>query len=340
MVLTSLAGLSKHLPCPPPCCRDTEQPGHLEESPTDGTQTLNGIHGLAKTEPADPLSTETTVNKFGVFCCYSLPPLHDPEEDLFLDNFVNPTSLIHNPQPELHNNPLCPFGSSILSHAKEKVLGALSPFTNITVFRLMHWLHSGSVLKSASELTCLVCDVFLPANYSHDHILDFNADQENTYLNEYTTTSSAFSADNGWCQGYVLIPLPKEWCTHSCEADAPQLQVTNIFYCLLVEVIKAAYQDPTAYCFHWFPFQFLWQCHPTSPPEQVYTNIYNSDTMLQEHKKICTKAKNDQEQGDNDGLEYAIVPISLYLDSTHLTSFGTASLWPIYTFFASIFKYF
>lgn len=38
-------------------------------------------------------------------------------------------------------------------------------------------------------------------------------------------------------------------------------------------------------------------------------------------------------------LENIVVPIMAYSDSTHLTSFGTASLWPIYFFIGLTSKY-
>jgi len=38
-------------------------------------------------------------------------------------------------------------------------------------------------------------------------------------------------------------------------------------------------------------------------------------------------------------LEKAIVPLITYSNSTHLASFGMASLWPIYIWFGNILKY-
>ena len=38
-------------------------------------------------------------------------------------------------------------------------------------------------------------------------------------------------------------------------------------------------------------------------------------------------------------LEIVVACILLYSDSTHLTNFGTASLWPIYLYFGNLSKY-
>lgn len=43
--------------------------------------------------------------------------------------------------------------------------------------------------------------------------------------------------------------------------------------------------------------------------------------------------------GDADNIEYTVAPLMMWSDSTHLTNFGTASLWPIYMFFGWLSKY-
>lgn len=55
--------------------------------------------------------------------------------------------------------------------------------------------------------------------------------------------------------------------------------------------------------------------------------------MLEENAKIQALL------GDNPDTEVAILALMLWSDSTHLTSFGMASLWPIYLFFGNILKY-
>ncbi|KAH9848677.1 hypothetical protein C2E23DRAFT_763412 [Lenzites betulinus] len=46
-----------------------------------------------------------------------------------------------------------------------------------------------------------------------------------------------------------------------------------------------------------------------------------------------------RQPGDPDHLEYAVGPWGLYSDSTHLSSFGHASLWPAYAYFLAQSKY-
>ncbi|KAI1784806.1 hypothetical protein LXA43DRAFT_1100996 [Ganoderma leucocontextum] len=69
---------------------------------------------------------------------------------------------------------------------------------------------------------------------------------------------------------------------------------------------------------------------------RVYSEVYNSDAMLEADARLREQPR---EVGDPDDLEYFVIAIILWSDSTHLTSFGSASLWPIYLYFANQSKY-
>ncbi len=71
-------------------------------------------------------------------------------------------------------------------------------------------------------------------------------------------------------------------------------------------------------------------------PERVYTEGYTCDTLLKEDAKIRSQPRNPD---DADNVEYSVVPLMLWSDSTHLANFGTASLWPIYLYLGNLSKY-
>ena len=91
--------------------------------------------------------------------------------------------------------------------------------------------------------------------------------------------------------------------------------------------------------YHWLPFKLFRKratpSDPDAPPERLYTDIYNSDAMLEEHKAIQALDRNPDDAPD---IEYVVAPILVYSDSTHLANFGTVSL-PIYVFFGNLTKY-
>ncbi|OBZ79049.1 hypothetical protein A0H81_01502 [Grifola frondosa] len=92
--------------------------------------------------------------------------------------------------------------------------------------------------------------------------------------------------------------------------------------------------------FHFVPFKLFWERESSdgSDPkrERVYTDIFNSDAMLEADAELRAQPRNPDDDPD---IEYAIAPILVWSDATHLASFGSASLWPIYAFFGNLSKY-
>ncbi|KAI0350553.1 hypothetical protein OH77DRAFT_1488941 [Trametes cingulata] len=300
--------------------------------------------------PSPRPAFETRANRFGVFRHYTTLPAHDPEEGLTLDAFTSIRTHTRPASSLLQRTPVYAFGAQALRIIKDAGATAFAPFANITTFRLMHWLYSGSNMKTPSELNRLIHDVILAPEFHLDHVSNFNACRENERLDAHVDKPEAFAASDGWREGEVRIRLPKERVRHSSEEAAPELVVSGVYHRSLLELVKAACQDTPSKAFHWVPFKlFHRQKSPTAegaalpasppPPERLYGDAYTADAMIEEHEKIQVKARQDREPGDTPDTEYAAVPLLLSSDSTHLTNFGSAALWPIYVFFASLSKY-
>ena len=132
----------------------------------------------------------------------------------------------------------------------------------------------------------------------------------------------------------VYIPLPASGTCFASEAVAPQLPVPGLFHWPLLGVLKAALQETVAEHFHLFPFQEYWQPDPEIPVEHLYSKLYSSDVFTQEYERI-----HSQPHEPGCGLKTVIIGFMLWSDSMHLTSFGKASLWPIYLFIGNLSKY-
>ncbi len=313
---TTLAGLPEQLcprpPPPPPPAAIVPDPPHIPTPPP--------------VPPPEPVNTQP--NRFGVFRQYFPSiPLRDPEDGLTINAFTD-TRTHTRPPPSLKERDLIrPFGTRLVTALDSAATTTFAPFKNISILRCMRWLYTGA------------------PEYCREHLDGFDAARENQKLDKFLATSSAFSADDGWRQASVEISLPKEGVSHPSEEAAPKFKVKNVFLRSLSEVMQARYQDIRASRFHMFPFRLFWQRRPSSPgmppppPMQLWSDTYNSDAMIQEHEKIQEKARVDREPGDADDVEYVVAPILLYSDSTHLASFGTAALWPIYSFFGALTKY-
>ncbi|KAI9057374.1 hypothetical protein FKP32DRAFT_1551893, partial [Trametes sanguinea] len=341
MLPTSLAGLPEHIPRPAPTGHAATAPiataevTVLDIAVTASSAESPGVEAFIP--PSTP--TDTKPNRFGVFRRFFIPPQHDPEEDLTLDSFTDPHSNIRlHPSPS-RRTPLHGFGRQMLQAVQTKASTLFAPFANVTVFRIMHWLYSGSPTKSAYELNRLVRETFLAPEFRIEHLTDFDATRENERLDAFSSKPDAFSTSDGWRQGSVSISLPKERVRHPREEDAPVLEVDKIYHRSLLELLKAACQDASAKAFHWMPFNLFHRQSASAEEERLFGDAYTADAMNEEHERLQVKACEDQEPGDPADLEYVIVPIMISSDSTHLTNFGQASLWPIYVAFANLSKY-
>jgi len=118
------------------------------------------------------------------------------------------------------------------------------------------------------------------------------------------------------------------------ESKAPEFEVPGVFHRSLVDIIRDAFQETAALAYHYMPFKYFWKPLKDEPAQRLYSELYSSDAMINEYERLQSSPS---ELGC--GLECMIASIMLWSDSTHLTSFGHASLWPIYLFFGNQSKY-
>ena len=136
--------------------------------------------------------------------------------------------------------------------------------------------------------------------------------------------------NDGWRESEVAIQVPdgKE---HADDGSIPTFTVPGLHHRSITAVIRSVFEDPTASrSFHYTPFKTFWKSSSTSPAQRVYDEIYSSDAMIEAHMKL---QQSPPEPGCE--LERVIASLMFWSDSTHLASFGTASLWPLYLFFGN-----
>jgi len=185
----------------------------------------------------------------------------------------------------------------------------------------------------------LVHNVILRPEFNGSDLEHFNAvtavrrfDRE-----RFPKPGTTLKAGDGWKEGSVSIRVP---CTKvkQKESEAPEFTVSGILYRDIVEVIEAELKDPDSFnSIHTAPYTEWWSPGPGKDPVRVYSEIYNSDAMLGADKKMRDGL--GAAPGPEVDLETFIVSALLYSDSTHLTSFGSASLWPIYLYLGNVSKY-
>jgi hypothetical protein len=275
--------------------------------------------------PPEPCIFQTDPDEFGLYRTYTTFPTTDPEADQTLDD------LYDGPPITSSQDTWRKFGAAF-NASREARENIYHPFPNATTFRLVNWYYGGSNTKSVAELNSLVHDVLLPEDFSISDLQDFNAARELQRL-DVPDETAVFSAEAGWKESSVYLPLAIDEETTK-EEEAPRYEVPGVWHRDLVDVLRSALQDQKACSYHFTPHRLWYKPTPDSEPERVMTDLYNSDAFLEEHEKLQHQPK---EPGCD--LERVIVALMPWSDSTNLTNFGQASLWPIYLFLGNQSKY-
>lgn len=309
--------------------------------------------------PEDPLpqptvvawvwkSIRTTANSFGLYREYPAVPTYNPDEALTLEELCDiPGGTQTNtatmpsqvapfapPDPETANSapPDPPAPASSAPNATPPTSTWTStftgPFKNWSTMALITWQWSGSATKSVEEMEKLA-GILKDPRFSQEDIADFDVKRETAQFDEFLATSSDSPVRDGWKSASVKISVP-DGKKHASEADAPVFAVPGLFYRPIMEVIKAAIRDVGDRCFHYTPYKQFWQPSPDGPPQRIYDEIYSSEAMVDAHTAL-------QNQPAEPGcmLERVVLALMWWSDSTHLASFGDASLWPLYLFFGN-----
>ena len=276
---------------------------------------------------------ETQKNEFGVYRQYiGELPSYTPNDLSALSNLCNAPA--QRQQNDEADAPSQPWWATYLRSADGDSSGKYyAPFPNPSTYLLMRWYLSLSTFKSLAELNRLVKDVFLSPDFKPEELHTFSADREAHRLDSHQDKNSAiFEGLDGWHTSPVTIRVPCEGVRHDSEDATPAYEVEGLYYRDIVEVIKSAFKEPSATRFHTTPYKEYFQPSDGRPPERLYSELYTADAILEEHEKIRAQPRNCD-------LETFVIPILIWSDSTHLASFGTASLWPMYLYIGNHTKY-
>ncbi|KAF8348458.1 hypothetical protein F5887DRAFT_1071390 [Amanita rubescens] len=277
---------------------------------------------------------QTEANSYGIYRSYasgrpSIYPLTQAATKMYQSpNFE-----------ETHNEERRPWWAVFSRSLEDVVENLYAPFKNATTFLLMYWQNTGENSKSNPEMD-LLTEILLDPRFDVKDLRGFRAEREAKRLDAFSQshidTKSMFSPNDGWNEASVAVRLPCEG--RKLKEDlAPCFDVGGVFFRKPLEVLKAALRGPTEHHMHWLPFQEYWRSNENAEPERVYSELYNSDAWIYEHDQL-----NDlfsRTAGPLPRMQAVIVGLMLWSDSTHLASFGTASLWPIYMFVGNQSKY-
>ncbi|KIL55287.1 hypothetical protein M378DRAFT_173752, partial [Amanita muscaria Koide BX008] len=279
----------------------------------------------------------TGTNSYGVFRIYShgppslYPDTHDAAELYQSPNFDTTGSSSKRPWWSI-------FGTSLTSVTENMY----APFNNATSYLLTLWSNTGENSKSIPEIKRLV-QILRDPRFNMDDLRDYNPEQESKRFDCYidsgpriSDSESLFNPNDGWTEATVSIRLPYEGLRQRSENDATCFDVENVLYCRPLEVLKSALNEASAEGFHWFPFREYWKSSEDAPAERLYSELYTANAFIEEYAHIVEE---QSKVGTGIHPEAVIIGIMLWSDSTHLSSFGNASLWPIYMYIGNQSKY-
>jgi len=197
------------------------------------------------------------------------------------------------------------------------------------------WLNSGSPYKSCSESNKITQHFTNPA-WKWEDFIGYNAYTESRRFDrEHFSQKAKLKRGDEWKEGDIDIPVP---CVghKQTEEDAPVFTVKGLLYRDLVEVITEQLKDPESFKEMFLqPFSEHWKPTKNDPPVRVYGEVYSSDAMLEAQRQLLQKLRNLPCPQP----EAFLVSLMLASDSTFLTQFSQASMWPIYMFFGNVSKY-
>lgn len=271
----------------------------------------------------EPTTFETTPNQFGLFRRFTRWPSVDPEADITIEDLIDAPTFIHTlDHTSGSRKPDDLFGPSMAPS------NPFAPYLNATVYRLMNWYYQTGA-KTLNDLNSLVHDVILAPDFDTNDLNDFSSNSEAKRLDDTTGCPTP----DGWQESSVYIRLPQTRARYQSEDDAPEVEIPGVLHRNLLHCIVSAFQDPSFEAFHLKGFTQLWKPSSEEPAEEVYGEAYASAAFREMEVEV------EAIKPPGEAVESVVVPIMAYSDSTHLATFGTASLWPIYFFIGLTSKY-
>ncbi|KAI0258800.1 hypothetical protein BC834DRAFT_800939, partial [Gloeopeniophorella convolvens] len=156
-------------------------------------------------------------------------------------------------------------------------------FLNHTVFRIMDWFY-GTNSKTLADLDRLVNDVLLADDFNREDLHGFSAQCEVRHLDNASANSRLLDSQDGWIKADIKLNMSATKYKHTSEQDAPQITVEGVFYREIYHITTNRFKDVTGLQSHQAPFHEYWNDpnNPDAPPVRVYSELYNSDAVVEE----------------------------------------------------------
>ncbi|KAJ2935903.1 hypothetical protein H1R20_g1191, partial [Candolleomyces eurysporus] len=293
--------------------------------PTQGTNTLEGATtgttAAATPIPPPPLSVLTSGrNSFGVMRKYHIRPnstvTHDPDRQITLHDLSDLSP---------------PFPRNVT-----RILNPYGPFSNLSALLIGDW-YWNSNNKSYLDFQKLISILKQP-NFSLEDVTRINwaaAFKElGANKDDLCDGTGSWIEDDGWKTTQISIDVPFH--SRMKNSGLDRCVVGDFHHRSIVSVIKEKILNPDENRqFHYHPYHSTWKASEASPEVDLYGELYASQAFRDAHEEL----QNQPDPTPGESFEKVVVALMLASDSTHLTSFGDAQLWPCYLMFGNESKY-
>jgi hypothetical protein len=200
------------------------------------------------------------------------------------------------------------------------------------------WYWNGGPQKSQASFKDLL-DIVGDPQFSPDDIRDVQWDKLNdTLANDSEWIDDDEAKQAGWEKTPITILVPFQRhrnADSNANPSSREYTLGNFYHRSLVSVIREKLSSPDdVEHFHYEPYAFKWQPGSSPDPVDVYGELYSSKAFIDAHEALQSSPPEPECR-----LSRHVVALMFYSDSTHLTSFGDAKLWPIYLYFGNESKY-
>jgi hypothetical protein len=271
-------------------------------------------------------AVKSVINTFGLFREFPSPPTYCPDDMACLEDLSHPAmqKSVDSLPPDSSAKPFW------------------APFKNLSCFLMINWLWSGSHMKSIKEMNRLVQTLRTPG-FSVADLKDFDTTRETVLLDEQDASTSMsdpdlspFRNNDSWTSVDITIEIPdghrhRPYNLH--DPPIPTFTVPELRYRSITSIIKTVWASDISKHFHLTPFRQYWK-QDSEHTERVYSELYSSDAFIDAYEEV-----QNLPQEDGCHIERVVCTLMFWSDSTHLTNFGSASLWPLYLFFGNESKY-
>jgi hypothetical protein len=279
-------------------------------SDSNGLQLSNLLQGVIK---SPIVRFFTSRNAFGLWRQYQteFPPLYDPEENVTLKDLT----ISGSPTSE--------------SYSSAPVTNDFRPYPNSSSFLLGEWYWNEGVQKSQDNFRKLL-EIVGSSDFNPEDIKTTNWKKVDDQLGGEDL--KWLDEDAGWIKTPITIPVPFQARTE--EPGTHSYFETNLYHRSLVSVIREKLTNSQSHPhFYYEPYNVFWRGR-NGAHQQVYGELYSSKAFLDAHSALL----NSPSEKDCK-LPRSIAALMFWSDATHLTSFGSAQIWPLYMFFGNESKY-